>query len=351
MMKMVHRPSRGVTLRVLFLIACFALAMTIYRMHSDPQTQSLSPCRLPTWRDTRTTTTTPTNATRVTMTTVARTNAARRHLLRQRCQLYGEANATSASSGKWKSRLLVVDKYKLVYCSVPKAGNTNWKRVLLSLLLPSGGRPPETVSFHEAHHSPSLLRPLSSYPSDDQQSIMRTYYKFVFARDPLSRLLSAFRNKVLGVGGVDDNHRKLLVPLLMRGRGDVGDAWTEFRRKPPTLAEFVDYVIQCHERRGTLNVHWSPVADLCNVCGVDYDFVGKMETVADDARFVLAVHGLADVVVYPERRDTGYEAAEETAGELRREYQGIPARDLAKIVAMFAKDFDVFNYSLFDHYV
>uniref|UniRef100_A0A8C3NMJ9 Carbohydrate sulfotransferase n=1 Tax=Geospiza parvula TaxID=87175 RepID=A0A8C3NMJ9_GEOPR len=90
--------------------------------------------------------------------------------------------------------LVVDDTHGLLYCYVPKVACTNWKRVMMVLTGQGKYRDPLEIPAHEAH-VPSNLRTLSEYSVAEINARLRTYLKFVFVREPLERLVSAYRNK------------------------------------------------------------------------------------------------------------------------------------------------------------
>ncbi|XP_014673688.1 PREDICTED: carbohydrate sulfotransferase 11-like [Priapulus caudatus] len=273
---------------------------------------------------------------------IAERNRQRLSTLSRECAA-GARMRTHNVSVAWQRRILVVESHKLLYCSVPKVGNTNWKRVLLSLLTEAA---PLTISFHTAHHSADRLRTLDSYPAATRRAMLRSFYKFVFVREPYERFLSAFRNKVLGIGGADEAYARLVGGAIWRARGNVTQTtiWSELRRHPPTFAEFIRYVVARWKRRGSLDKHWTPVADLCSVCDVGYDFVGKLETVDEDASYLLRALGVGDRVAYPSKVTSGYKVNESTTKAMRSEYGRLTTIERDRVRELFARDFTLFGY-------
>ena len=54
-----------------------------------------------------------------------------------------------------------------------------------------------------------------------------------------------------------------------------------------TFSNFVDYVL--HEAKsntsiGGGSIHWWPFTELCKLCQIKYDFVGRLETLEDDVK-------------------------------------------------------------------
>ena len=77
------------------------------------------------------------------------------------------------------------------------------------------------------------------------------------------------------------------------------------RRKIGTnFTTFVDHVFRDAESEGCLdsmqlcpiNVHWRPQVGRCAYCDVDYDVIGKVETYADDLRYIAVSAAMDDLL-------------------------------------------------------
>ena len=164
------------------------------------------------------------------------------------------------------------DDMDYIYCLVGKVSCTSWKRTLMML---SGKidrarfRRPEQLPIGMVHdHRNSYVSRVETLPQAERAWRFDRYFTFLFVREPLERLVSAYRNKV--------------------------------RRYNVTFAEFVRFVLD--ERAGgrVLDRHWCPQSELCRVCRHRYDFVGHHESLQRDARHV--VDELKSRTADPERR-------------------------------------------------
>ncbi|KAL9964630.1 hypothetical protein ACROYT_G028294 [Oculina patagonica] len=72
--------------------------------------------------------------------------------------------------------IVVSQSAKVLYCSIPKCAS----RQLKGLLLPNRTK----------------LR-LTHFPKQEQNMMLKTYFKFTFVREPFERLLSAYKDKFL----------------------------------------------------------------------------------------------------------------------------------------------------------
>jgi len=84
------------------------------------------------------------------------------------------------------------DKHKYVYCYTPKVASSSWIRALVKLDF----KPAKKVSiYHKVWSGLALkfLQPSRQYNTSEVLKRLKTYYTFMFVREPLERLVSAYR--------------------------------------------------------------------------------------------------------------------------------------------------------------
>ena len=106
----------------------------------------------------------------------------------------------------------VSDERRYVYCATPKVACTSWKHCLLEL---TGKNLSRLKWIHNVWETDKILKRAVHYGSNQKRQLLKKYYKFMFVRDPLERLVSAFRDKCLA-GAYDPYYTWL--PRLMRKR-------------------------------------------------------------------------------------------------------------------------------------
>ena len=125
----------------------------------------------------------------------------RRHLVEEMCAAPEVEEVPPADL----HHILVGDDRQILVCFLPKCANTNWKSVLLhTSRLYQKVHPYRTISdiTHAMEHRVSYrqkygLKVLSDYTSEEIHFRIWKYFKFMFARHPLQRLLSAYRDKFI----------------------------------------------------------------------------------------------------------------------------------------------------------
>ncbi|KAM4628537.1 carbohydrate sulfotransferase 14 [Polymixia lowei] len=226
--------------------------------------------------------------------------------------------------------ILVNDEHRFLYCYVPKVACSNWKRVLKVL---NGALESVDVNIKMDHRSDLLF--LSSLKPEEIRFRLKHYFKFMFVREPMERLLSAYRNKF---GEIQSYQKKYGVEIIKRYRkGPAKDA--SATGDDVTFAEFVRYLLDEDVER--MNEHWMPVYNLCQPCAVPYDFIGSYEHLERDAEHVLQQIGAPPHVRFPERQ-TWYKPV--TAETLHYYLCKVPQKLLRELLPKYILDFSLFTY-------
>ena len=88
-------------------------------------------------------------------------------------------------------RLFVSDQRKYIYCSTPKVASSSWKRTLLNL---SGVDLSNVTNIHNCFYQMTHNFYWHNSPAQ-REARLKKYFKFMFVREPLERLVSAYRDK------------------------------------------------------------------------------------------------------------------------------------------------------------
>lgn len=223
--------------------------------------------------------------------------------------------------------MIVDDAHKIIYCYVPKAACANWKKVIQVMQ----GRYPSFKSINKTDHF--ALDFMYKYSKQEIMYRLRHYFKFTFVRHPLSRLVSAFRNKLHE--NIVEYHRKYGIPIIKRYRKNYDQ---DTKGDDVKFEEFVHYLIDLPTKR--MNEHWRPYAELCQPCHVTYNFIGLYESLEDDANAVLEHVGAK--LRWPQRQHF-YKPT--TTEEIVKLYKEVPPDLIQKLVAKYKKDLDMFGYA------
>lgn len=228
--------------------------------------------------------------------------------------------------------VLVNEKYRFLYCYVPKVACSNWKRVLKVL---SGALTDVHVKMKMDHRADLLF--LSDFSPEEIRYRLSHYFKFMFVREPMARLLSAYRNKF---GEIKAYQQKYGAEIIRRYRkGHAKNA--KVAGDDVTFAEFVHYLLD--EDSEHMNEHWMPIYNLCQPCAVQYNFIGSYEKLESDAAYVLERIGAPQHVQFPERQAWYKPVTKET---LHYYLCAVPQKFLQELLPKYILDFSLFGYPL-----
>ncbi|XP_056402776.1 carbohydrate sulfotransferase 8-like [Hyla sarda] len=229
------------------------------------------------------------------------------------------------------SRSLFVEHYhKLIYCEVPKAGCSNWKRVIFLLKL-GFLHYPEDLKHKDVHNN-KLLNRLSEYSVDQQKEILNKYTKVMFSRHPFTRLVSAYRDKILHSQAYYTDVVRSIKNKIRRAQNLESDV---------TFEEFVRFLLQEDPRN--MDIHWRPMHHICDPCNIQYDIYGKFETIKLDADYLLRSIKAPYYLKYPSIKE--YPNESRTNEIISKGYfKSLSKLQLQGLAKIYHFDFVMFNY-------
>ena len=219
--------------------------------------------------------------------------------------------------------LVVIDQAKLVYCAIPKVASTEWREAL-SVELGHG-----RIQGKKAQNR-TFWKHLNEYSTKDITEKLK-YYKFLFVREPFSRLLSAYKSKF--VAG-NEYYLKTFGRKIIHDFRQQASEHAKNTGDGVTFLEFLKYIAVTR----FYDEHWRPYNDICHMCSVNYDFIGHLETIDEDAPFLLKELGIDDYVTFKSNRRS------QTSSELLKYYSQIPANYIKRLGTIYFKDFEMFGY-------
>ncbi|CAH0394765.1 unnamed protein product [Bemisia tabaci] len=264
----------------------------------------------------------------------------RQEHLNNMCRLHSShyAHTNMREDTQLLEHILVDRKHKLLYCYVPKVACTNWKRVLMVLSGLSNSSDASAIPADVAH-KPGTITRLSDLDPEEAQLLLDTYTKFIFVRHPFERLLSAYRNKLeqhwLSSKYFQSRFGRHIVKHYRPNPTNHSLLWGD----DVTFQEFVTFLIA--RENMTANEHWLPIEDLCRPCYINYDFIGKYETLYEDAEYLLKHIG-EPLLKFP--RGPG----SNTSSQLNKYYTTLTSDMIKQLYDIFQMDFKMFAYNLQD---
>ena len=182
------------------------------------------------------------------------------------------------------------DTLRVVFCFLEKVGCTNLKRMLFAAfgLIDEKTASHQWVDYHPYLDGALMRSSFGRKALSNGGRVLRmdTYYKFMFVRHPLERLLSAYRNKIepplSGMGkGFPQN---LKHNILKAYRPIEYQAWKDGGCRYNITVSFPDFIQHVIDTNNSLlNPHLKPAIDACQPCRVRYNFYGSFQLYKHDA--------------------------------------------------------------------
>ncbi|MBL8907347.1 MAG: sulfotransferase family 2 domain-containing protein [Rhizobiales bacterium] len=218
-------------------------------------------------------------------------------------------------------RCVVIPEHKVLYHRIPKNGNSSLVSTMLNIF--EGGELAERIE--DKRYSKKVVQNVSEL-TRAQVDDLGAFTKFLIARNPYDRTLSAYLSKVV------KRYPKLKPehPLKRDAGGDAGGTG------PPDFEGFCRYLA-----KGGLYVdhHWSPQHDYLVLPIADYDFVARLETI--DADFPPIV---ARIAPWRDAKTLVREDAPHRTSAASKRAQFYTDASYAIVAELFARDFEVFGY-------
>ena len=218
----------------------------------------------------------------------------------------------SLSDGIW----LISERFKLIACKVFKVGSTNIARVLYTLDHMSENTDSNKVKKGRARHN-ALMEKINN-TEENFETQFNSYKKFMFVRDPLERLLSAYR----------DNRPS---------------PW--FKPYGMTFKDYLEKILTIPDSE--IDLHMVSFTRMCNPCRIEYDFIGLMDNYEGDMRKILKSVGADKLVTLPHRNQTGYRH-NETNTVFQAHIKDVPKSIVKKIYQKYFWDYFLFGFAKLD---
>ena len=177
--------------------------------------------------------------------------------------------------------------------------------------------------------------------------MLKNYYKFVMYRNPIERLLSAYRSKVqrTPLKGLNfkSHYNWLKKEILAYKQPSLYKRWRASKGIYPiniTFSDFIDYWL--HKRGLEFDEHFQTIYSLCQPCQVQYNYYGNFNTFKFDSKVLISHIGSNSTLL----RD-GYYKKGELTSDISPQYFGeLTDQQKELIINKLALDLS-FYYSIF----
>ncbi|KAH9490415.1 Carbohydrate sulfotransferase 11 [Bulinus truncatus] len=236
--------------------------------------------------------------------------------------------------------IIVDERHKLLFCQIPGVALNDWRKIILILNGAVNASSTGSISGGDVFgkYAKSVKR-LSEYDDKKRAEMLQNYYKVVFVRDPLERLVNAYKVK-LNAKASKYFHKAFGSPIIRKYRKNAKDKDIK-DGSSVTFAEFTKYILD-NEREGVINLneHWQQYYKQCHPCLVDYDFVGTYEAVEKDTATVLDKVSAKNMLKPP----FVWDSKPATQKELNSVYSQVSPQDLNSLYKIYSADYTLFGY-------
>ncbi|ROT69630.1 putative carbohydrate sulfotransferase 14-like isoform X3 [Penaeus vannamei] len=266
---------------------------------------------------------------------VRRVQAERLALLASECSKEPKPNRAvyERSFAILARRFEIVDKYRVSNCMVLKAGFTAWNALLAYVL----GRQ-DLIDGHQTYMMSRILKGSAAKFASVNSS--PDYMKFVVAREPLARLLSAYRDRIDAAHETGAANR--FSPLTRAPPSRYKPTHANGTRIMPSFEEFLRYIVSVAPEAH--DPHWRPIALQCGACFVNYTLIAHAETLNEDLGYILRETGIEKDADYTILLYNSHKGRGNTSDLLENYYSAVSPKLMQNILAVYRKDFTMFGY-------
>ncbi|XP_072181484.1 carbohydrate sulfotransferase 11-like [Diadema setosum] len=239
---------------------------------------------------------------------------------------------------------IIVDiPHKIFFCFVPKVACTSWKKVFL--VLKGIVESVYDVNQYQVNHK--LQRRLDFFANQtyaEREAILANFTKFMVAREPFARVLSAYLNKL---------SPNTTFSRAKHWQREIGEEITRHFYEESTIglsggynvtfADFVRFLSAKEPMRKQQNRHWNELHEMCAPCDIDYDVIGKFETMSTDAEYILRLFNLVDLVDFPSANGSSPTGS---SSKVEQFYSRLSAEDIKALYERYRLDFELFGYDV-----
>ncbi|KAL0278156.1 UNVERIFIED_CONTAM: hypothetical protein PYX00_000059 [Menopon gallinae] len=316
------------------IILCCCTTLVVFIVHIDDNTENYSTKKILQVSETVTQYTQPTGP--LWMKNMSLIMDQRRRDLERKCEMLGlntPGNDSLHKPNAWE--FLINHEHHLVWCNVFKAASTSW---MYNFNVLAGYSP----HFLQASRQVPLQLARRKYPRPSLDHLLKALNvstSFLIVRHPLSRLLSAYRDKI-EFAIPNSYHYKLGSDIVNKYR----DLNGKILQKRPLFSEFVQYLFDLYKNNGTFDMHWTPITNFCTPCQIRFDIIMKVETLQADQNYLIQKTNLQKWIK-PEWKNPSKGTVNHT--RLKEQYYSqLTKRQIQKLYHIYRYDFHLFDYSL-----
>lgn len=182
------------------------------------------------------------------------------------------------------------------------------------------------------------------------------FISFIVGREPMSRLVSAWKDKIYRSEQRTFYYRKLKAAYRISGENSPKcssyasseEAWNQGCR-----LEFKDFVTWISRGNQFTDEHWSPASTVCSMCNSNFTFIGHSEHFGEDAQV------LADMLNIPRSSlpdsyslvnkhaaSSNVNSKEQTPKTLEEMFDDVSKETLRGLLKIYKPDYEMLGYEI-----
>ncbi|XP_042203772.1 carbohydrate sulfotransferase 11-like [Homarus americanus] len=187
-------------------------------------------------------------------------------------------------------------------------------------------------------------------PEDPRERIhvFKNGLRVLIVRHPYSRIISAYRDKMLKMNPrpVEHKFRELQLKIIDKYRKKNSNEKSPF----PTFPEFIQYIIDhtkdLHTREEWINnvVCWTPYWAQCDVCSVDYNLILKLETMQKDEKFLITLTNMTELKQLKTREWRHLQDGTPSDTLVTKYFKQLTVSQIKQLRDLYRLDFKLFDY-------
>lgn len=152
----------------------------------------------------------------------------------------------------------------------------------------------------------------------------------MFVRNPLERLVSAYKNKIENKPITWKRSKKDIFFYTNENGDDTNDTLS--------FGDFAGILTDPTLRIRRFNSHWKQYYKLCHPCVINYDFIGKLETFESDLEYIINRLKLDAFIPFPQ-------SIKKTTNAVAKNYMTLlPEITRERLLKLYQRDDDLFFY-------
>lgn len=155
--------------------------------------------------------------------------------------------------------LMVDSLHKVLFCAVAKIGSTSWTTFMLSRVGQYNvayGRHTELINSKTTN-----LTYITKYSNSELHGVFQSYFSFLFARNPWTRLMSAYIDKFANTPDKKYWHENFGKDIIKKYRKDATNESLS-KGNDVTFPEFLAFVVDRGRAGKGMDIHWKPVYEV-----------------------------------------------------------------------------------------